>query len=283
MNYRHAFHAGNFADVMKHAALARLLALMAAKAKPFAVIDTHAGLGRYDLASPEAFRGGEARDGIGRLWAARQDPGRPGGLDPYLDAVAALNAGRDAPLIYPGSPMIARAALRPGDRLRLIEKHPDDARVLAALFSGDKAVQVQAGDGWDALRALLPPPERRGLVLIDPPFEEAGEFDRLAQALAEGWRRFATGVFVLWYPIKDEAQVARFRDAVARTGARRVLVAELRVSRPRPRGGLHGAGLILVNPTWPFAEECPALLAWLARLLAQGPEAYAQVDWLVGE
>jgi 23S rRNA (adenine2030-N6)-methyltransferase len=281
VNYRHAFHAGNFADVVKHAALAYLLDLMATKPKPFMVLDTHAGIGAYDLVSVEAFKTLEARDGIARLWARRDDADCPAILKPYLAAVAAANPDRSDILIYPGSPMITRRALGPDDRLVLIERHPADAQTLARRFAGDSQTRVEDADGWVAVKAKLPPDERRGLVLIDPPFEELGEHRRLVQALVDGHRRFATGVFILWYPIKDEAATSAFHRDLTDTGIPKMLRLEVRIARPGAVPGLHGTGLIIVNPTWPFAENFAPVLNYLKTLLAQGPGASARMDWLV--
>lgn len=280
MNYRHAFHAGNFADVLKHAVLALLVRRLGEKEKPFAVLDTHGGLGLYDLFGAEALKTREAEGGIGRL-LGRKD--LPPALAPYLEAVRAANEGAEGPIrFYPGSPRLVRSLLRPRDRQTVCELHPQDAALLASEFRGDRQVTVKAMDGWTAVRALLPPPERRGLVLIDPPFEEVGEFHRLHKALREGHRRFATGQFVLWYPIKDRREVAAFLADLATTGIRRQLVAELSVRAEDP-AVLSGSGLVLVNPPWQMDETLAGLLPWLAEVLAQGKGGGFRLDWLVPE
>ncbi|RUW96788.1 23S rRNA (adenine(2030)-N(6))-methyltransferase RlmJ, partial [Mesorhizobium sp. M2A.F.Ca.ET.037.01.1.1] len=217
MNYRHAYHAGNFADVVKHAVLARLVEYLKQKDKAFRVIDTHAGIGRYDLASVEAGKTGEWQGGIGRLTEATLEPQAAALLQPYLEAVRAQNP--DGGLKhYPGSPLIVRHLLRSQDRLTAIELHPKDAVRLKLVFAGDFQARVIELDGWLALGAQLPPKEKRGLVLIDPPFEEEGEFSRLVDGLRKAHRRWPGGIYALWYPIKDRRAVTAFRGALKETG-----------------------------------------------------------------
>lgn len=278
MNYRHIYHAGNFADVVKHAVLCRLMAALKRKDKPFHVLDTHAGLGSYDLESIEARKTGEAALGIGRLLAA-SDP--PELLSPYLDAVRALNG--ESLRWYPGSPRLIRALLRPGDRLAAVELHPADARALADEFKGDRQVKVHELDGYHALKAFLPPSERRGLILIDPPFEVSDEFERLAEGLAAAHRRFAGGIFVVWYPIKDQAPVARFHQAMIASGLRRLLAVELRIWNGDDADRLNGSGLLIVNPPFGLVDELRILLPYLARLLAREGEGGWRIEELVGE
>ncbi|MDX2157242.1 MAG: 23S rRNA (adenine(2030)-N(6))-methyltransferase RlmJ [Hyphomicrobiaceae bacterium] len=270
MNYRHAFHAGNFADVLKHAVLALVLEHLKLKPKPFAVIDTHAGVGLYRLDGPEAARTGEWQHGIGRLLGPDAGP-LPDAiahlLSSYLGAVTAANP--DGGLTrYPGSPALALALMRPQDRLVANELHPEDAEALRRAIGRDPRARVLALDGWLALKANLPPKERRGVVLIDPPFEEPGEFDRLVQALGEGLLRFATGTYLLWFPIKDARAVAAFEAALARLELEKLVWAELRLT-PRTAGAkLHGTGLAILNPPFRLAEQLETLLAFLAGRLA---------------
>lgn len=201
MNYRHIYHAGNFADVLKHAVLARLVTYLQQKEKAFRVLDTHAGIGLYDLSSEEAQKTGEWRDGIGRLLEGELPAEIAAILAPYLQSIRTLNPGPELTL-YPGSPKLARMLFRPQDRLSAMELHPDDYETLHRLFDGDFQSRVTELDGWLALGAHLPPKEKRGLILVDPPFEKEGEYERLADGLARGYRRFAGGVYCLWYPFE---------------------------------------------------------------------------------
>jgi 23S rRNA (adenine2030-N6)-methyltransferase len=266
MNYRHAFHAGNFADVMKHALLTRILVHLRLKETPFRVVDTHAGIGRYDLAGEEAERTLEWRAGIGRL----DEPFGPDVealLAPYREVLAAVRE-RYGATIYPGSPAIVRELLRPADRAVFVEKHPEDGAVLAERFNTVTNAKVMRIDGWMALRGLIPPKERRGLVLIDPPFEEPGELQRAAERLADALRRWPTGIFAFWYPIKSPAEVDAFVAEVARTSGRPLLRTELLVDPP-DGVRLAGSGLLLVNPPWKLAEEAGLLLPAFAERLAR--------------
>jgi 23S rRNA (adenine2030-N6)-methyltransferase len=273
MNYRHGYHAGNFADVLKHLALCELLRLLTAKDKKLFVLDTHAGAGGYDLSGNQARRTGEAETGIAHLAAAPR-AGMPAAVARYLAAVAAYDrkfgpAG-GKPRRYPGSPRLVRAALRPGDRFIACELHPEEALALKREFAGDRAVEVRQGDGYKALKALLPPIERRGLVLIDPPFEVTDEYERLLRALRQGVRRFATGCYAVWYPIKDETAAAFVRELAAF----KPLVLELRLDGIAP-GKLAACGLAVINPPWRFEEAMREALPWLAEQLGPG------VSWAV--
>jgi 23S rRNA (adenine2030-N6)-methyltransferase len=288
MNYRHAFHAGNFADVLKHAVLARILTHLGDKAAAFRVIDTHAGAGLYDLASEPATRTGEWRDGIGRLIDAALPDDIRALLTPYLAAVAAANPGGGLRR-YPGSPLIALSLMRPQDRLVACELEPAAAAALAAHLRRDSRARAVKIDGWVALNAYVPPKERRGVVLIDPPYEDKHEFARLAAALAAAQRKWATGIFLLWYPIKDRSGPDRLAAALRRSGAGKVapkiLRAEIAWTSDATSARLNGAGLIVVNPPWRLAEELARLLPALRSVLgpAAGAEIRADVDWLAGE
>ncbi len=278
MNYRHAFHAGNFADVVKHAALALALERLCAKAAPFVYVDTHAGAGRYDLAGDAARRTNEAADGIMRLLEGPPIPALAG----YLGVVRALNAGESSITRYPGSPWLARKLTRAKDRLLLCEAHPEEALLLRRVMSGDTRVELRQADGWQVLKSDLPPKERRGLVLIDPPFEAKDEYERLARGLKHAWRRWATGCFLAWYPIKARAPVAALHASVVRAGLRRVYALEL-LLEPEDEARLAGCGLLLVNPPWPMLDRLAALLPVLAARLSRGPEPRATLATLVGE
>ncbi len=281
MNYRHAFHAGNFADVMKHALLARILTHLNAKDAPYHYIDTHAGIGIYDLADTAAARTGEWRDGIGRLVEATLSSAEAALFAPYLDCVMGLR--HQGATLYPGSPEIARRLMRAQDCLTLAELHPDDAQSLRHNLASDTRVHIQAIDGWLALKAKLPPKERRGLVLIDPPFEETDEFTRMIRALETAQRKWATGIYGFWYPIKDLARRQNFIEALKDTGIRKMLRLELRIAAASAVPKLIGSGLILVNPPWKLADEARIMLGALARVLGQTADASAEIDWISGE
>ncbi len=282
MNYRHAFHAGNFADVFKHALLARVLSYMVGKPAPLRFVDTHAGPGVYDLAGDEATRTGEWREGVGRIAPSAVPGALAETLAPYLAAVGPR--GADGTWRgYPGSPAVAQWVLRPEDRLTLCELHPEDAEALRRNMGRDPRVRVLASDGYAALNAVLPPPERRGLVLVDPPFEKTREFDTLLAAILRAHRRWPTGSYMMWYPLKDRAAVGRFSAGLAGSGMKRVLQLHLLVGDPEA-GPLAGAGLALVNPPYTLRDEAEVLLPWLAEVLARpGQRGDWTARWLAGE
>jgi 23S rRNA (adenine2030-N6)-methyltransferase len=295
MNYRHAFHAGNFADVVKHAVLVRVLVHLRQKPAAFRVIDTHAGAGVYDLGGPEACRSGEWRAGIGRLLAAPIGERARALLAPYLDALASFNSA-GAIASYPGSPALVRAFLRPQDRLIACELEPNAAAALARYLAGDRRSKAVAIDGWTALNAYVPPKERRGLVLIDPPFEEPDDFPRLGRALEAARRKWAGGTYLLWYPIKEREGPDALARQLRRSGIAKILRAELTVAEHRSRvdrnhsapdalaaGRLGACGLIAVNPPWTLAGELQILLPELASALSEAGGGAHRVDWLASE
>lgn len=282
MNYRHAFHAGNFADVVKHAALVLLIERLKEKEAAFRIIDTHAGAGFYDVTGSAASRTGEWKNGIGRILPQSLAPSLKALLKPYLEILTNANGG-DAFMHYPGSPWIARQLLRPQDRLTAIELHPQDSTELRDLFAGDSHVKTITLDGWLALGSFVPPKERRGIVLVDPPFEERDDFDKLVAGLRLAHRRWPTGIYALWYPVKDIAAIDRFRKNLVRTGIRRLLRAELFVRNRAAVGQLNGTGLIVCNPPWKFEEALNTLLAGLWPHLADGPGAGQTIDVIAGE
>jgi 23S rRNA (adenine2030-N6)-methyltransferase len=276
MNYRHAYHAGNFADVLKHAVLALVIEHLKRKEAPFRVIDTHAGAGRYHLTSIEAAKTGEWQEGIGRLLGPDAKPlprevARR--LRPYLDAVSSQNTG--GPLAsYPGSPCLALSLMRPQDRLIANELHDEERAQLGSAIGRDARAKVMALDGWVALKSLLPPKERRGVVLIDPPFEEERELERLTYGLQDAMARFATGTYLGWYPIKDEKPVARFRKGVAAMALPKPpLFAELLVRPPRNPEVLNGCGLLIVNGPYTLEGDLAVVLPELGRRLGRAPGA----------
>ncbi|MEL6980346.1 MAG: 23S rRNA (adenine(2030)-N(6))-methyltransferase RlmJ, partial [Pseudomonadota bacterium] len=311
MNYRHAYHAGNHADVLKHVALTLILNRLRAKAKPFVAVDAFAGPGLTDLMLDDrAARTGEWRGGVGRLWselsglvphpasaAAGSDsasgaPARREGEDaasatektrealgPYLQAFRHRNEA-GALRYAPGSPLLMLDALRPGDKLLAVEKHPEDAAALRRVLSADRRARVYEEDGWKALRSFLPPTPRRGAVLIDPPFEEPGDFERLAEALSDGVRRWATGVFALWHPVKDRRRVAAYERALARAaGAAPLLLCELCV-RADEEGGLLGSGVAVANPPYGLEAQMAVAGPALAARLAAPTAAGWRLSWL---
>jgi 23S rRNA (adenine2030-N6)-methyltransferase len=282
MNYRHAYHAGNFADVVKHAVLCRVLMHLREKPAAFRVIDTHAGAGCYDLGGSEAGKTQEWRNGIGRLLHSEIDAPVRALLSPYLDAVAALNHDGDL-ATYPGSPMFVQALLRGQDRLIACELEPHAAAALERHLRGDTRAKAIAIDGWKALLAYVPPKERRGLVLIDPPFEQPGEFSRLAQGLAAAHRKWPGGVYLMWYPIKDVAEVAAFAKRLSRLRIAKILRVELVLPQAGADTGLVGSGLIAVNPPWTLHDELKILLPALAKVLSRGAATRLTLDWLAGE
>ncbi len=279
LSYRHGFHAGNFADVLKHVVLSLCLRALHRKDKPFCYIETHAGAGRYDLSGGMASKNAEFRSGIGRLWA-RSD--LPSELLSYLGVVRSLNQSGDLRW-YPGSPMIARSLLRPDDRMVVCELHPTEIVQLGKLFARDRQVTVRHGDGYSALNALLPPAERRGLVLCDPSFEMKGERARLVDALKFGFRKWPTGTFALWHPIQERGVTQRLYRQLQATGIRKILVMELCVLPDAATKSMTGSGMILINPPWQIDAEIEGLLPWLSEALDPDGLGQWRVEWLMPE
>lgn len=278
MNYNHEFHAGNFADVFKHAVLCRVLHYLRGKPAAFRVIDTHAGAGVYDLTGEKSTRGGEWQSGIGKLMAAQTSEAVAKLLSPYLEVVRALNE-RDQLRVYPGSPALARAWLRPQDRLLACELEPKTAAALRRNLRGDVRIKTLAVDGWTALNAYVPPKERRGLVLVDPPFEAKNDFSRLASGLAAAHRKWATGVYFLWYPIKGRGEADAFAKRLRRLAINQVLRAEMLVAPLSNPSRLNGAGMVIVNPPWTLENELCVLLPALASILGESSGKF-RLDWL---
>ena len=274
MNYRHAFHAGNFADVLKHIVLTRILLYLQEKPAAFRVIDTHAGAGRYDLTGDEAKRSGEWLTGIARVMQARFSERALPLVAPYLDIVRACNEGA-ALAAYPGSPLIARALLRPQDRLTACELEPNARKALIDALRRDSQARVVDLDGWTALTAFVPPNERRGLVLVDPPFEAKDEFERMAAGFREAFRKWPTGSYVLWYPVKsrraaDELAREVAQAAAGATPAGKCLRLEFSVAPQEAGGPLASTGLLIVNPTWTLQGAIKTILPELEKPLGQG-------------
>ena len=282
MNYRHAFHAGNFADVTKHIILTRILAYLMRKPGPFRVIDTHAGVGLYDLFADQAERTGEFRDGIARLIKSTPSPETVALIAPYLEAVGAQNPDGNL-RYYPGSPFVTRHMLRDQDRLMALELHPEDAQALAQNFAGDIQTRVTRLDGWAAMGTHLPPKEKRGLVLVDPPFEQKGEFARMTSSLVRAHKRWPGGIYAYWYPIKDPAEVEAFVTSLRATSIPKILRLELTIRPASTPPRLHGTGMIVVNPPFVLEEEMQTLLPELADLLSDAGRGRSGIAWIRGE
>lgn len=281
MNYRHAFHAGNFADVFKHAILVGLIEALKAKQTPFCYVDTHSGRGRYELTGSEAKRTGEAADGVQRLLASTRVPTL---LHVYVNLVRAMNAGNSELTVYPGSPLLASLLMREQDRGILCELQPEEAEALKAVFRGDARFAVHVRDGYAAMKALLPPPQRRGLVLVDPPFEaQDDEFRIIEKALADAQKQWPTGIYAIWYPIKLRQHVQPFHRWLSRSGFPKVLVAELLLHPDNSALRLNGCGMAIINPPWKFERQLEELLPTLQTLLAQGRYGQHRLEWLTRE
>lgn len=279
LSYRHAYHAGLHADAFKHLVLVLLARSLRQKDKPFFYLDTHAGAGLYDLTSEMAQQNREFESGIGRLW--REDAA-PEPVMTYLEIVRSFNRGNRLK-VYPGSPIFVRKSLRPQDRMVLCELHPKDCRSLASSFASDGQVRVETMDGYQSLKVFLPPKERRGLVHIDPAFERKDERRLLLEALQEAYRRWATGIYAIWYPIQDRLTTDDFLRRLARSGIRRILFAELSILDQDETKRLTGSGMVIVNPPWHLDEVLRTVLPWLwDRLSVEGQGRY-RIEWLVGE
>ena len=277
--YRHQFHAGCFSDVFKHALLAQLVLALEKKHKPFFCLDTHAGIAHYDLMHEWTQKNAEYKDGIELVWGRKDSPPV---LVPYLDTVRAENP--DGKLrYYPGSPRLVRRLMRPHDRLVLSELNKKDCVSLATLFARDRQVTVHLMDGYQALKAFLPPPERRALVFVDSSFDRAQEFKRLTEGCVEAHRKFATGVYALWYPLMEPAVMQAFERRVAATGIRKILQLEISVHPKEWTLTMRGCGLLVVNPPFGFEVAARAILAWLWPVLSRQGDGEQRVRWLASE
>jgi 23S rRNA (adenine2030-N6)-methyltransferase len=282
MNYRHAYHAGNFADILKHIVLARCVAHLKEKPTPFRVIDTHAGIGVYDLKSSQALRTSEAKSGIVKLESEQWPDDIAALLQPYREAIdkTRQHHGESA---YPGSPAIVEALLRAEDRLIANELHPEDYTTLRDTFSFDGRVKCLSLDASVALNASLPPKERRGLVLIDPPYEERNEFSKLVDLIVRAHRKWESGIFAIWYPVKSRSELNWFRTELKKTGIPKILRIEHSISEVREGAALSSSGMIVINPPWRLHDEMKLILPWLDRVLAQATGHMWQLEWIQGE
>lgn len=278
MNYRHLYHAGNFADVFKHIMLALALDHLKQKDKPFFALDTHAGIGLYDLRAAEAQKTKEYEAGIGRLWVRGDMPEE---IKKYRVVVKKFNDGKDLQF-YPGSPLIMQEILRGGDRMTVNELHPEDNKSLRKNMGHDRRVRVEGMDGYILMKSALPPHERRGLVLCDPPFEVTNEFDLMLKALQEAHERWATGIYMFWYPIKDTAAVKRFHAGLKDSGIPKITIIEFLRQKRADKDVFNGTGLAIVNPPWTLMEHAGTILPWLVDVLTDGRGCY-EVKQIAGE
>ncbi|WP_339515900.1 23S rRNA (adenine(2030)-N(6))-methyltransferase RlmJ [Pseudomonas sp. RL_15y_Pfl2_60] len=278
MNYRHAYHAGNHADVLKHLVLCRIIALLSRKEAPFAYLDSHAGVGLYDLRGDQASRTGEWFEGIAKIWQAEEVPEQ---FADYLEVIRAMNPEGEL-RHYPGSPELARMLSREQDRLQLNEKHPEDGRLLKDNMKGDRRVAVHLGEGWHVPRALLPTQEKRMLMLIDPPFEQDDELDRCVESLSDAIARMRQAIVAIWYPIKDLRQLRKFYRDLEKSGAPKLLRVELYVHPTDESLRLNGSGLVISNPPWGLEDELKQLLPWMAERLGLTQGGW-RMDWLIEE
>lgn len=269
MNYRHIYHAGNFADVLKHIILVAITKSFLRKDKGFCYLDTHAGIGQYALNSPEAQKSKEFENGIAKIFLQKN---RPPLVEDYLQSVHEK--------IYPGSPLIVKHYLRPQDRMILSELHPEDYAVLKNLFIRDKQVAVHLQDGYQSLKAHLPPKERRGLILIDPPYEKADEFSHLLTAIPETLQRFETGCYVLWYPIKNYSAITRFKNSFKEKIHRPILNCELSIYAENTEISLNGCGMLIINPPWQLKEELQQVIPWLWQTLSINHQGQYFADFI---
>ncbi len=279
LSYLHAFHAGNHADVLKHSVLTLVLDYMTRKDKPFLYVDTHAGAGRYDLRDERATKIREHEGGIGRIW--RRPDAAPQALHSYLRLIHELKPS-GALHHYPGSPCLAKALLRTQDRARLFEMHPNEYRQLQKLFEGNRHIRVEPADGFQALRALLPPSERRAVVLVDPPYEVKTDYRTVVQAITAAHRKFATGVYLLWYPVVSRRLVSKLERDVTGSGLRNTLLVELSIVPDAPQSGMTGSGMMVINPPWQLAEALQTVLPYLQRELA-GPGGGYRLQQLMAD
>ncbi|QTO08379.1 23S rRNA (adenine(2030)-N(6))-methyltransferase RlmJ [Proteus mirabilis] len=279
LSYRHSFHAGNHADVLKHIVQTLIIESLKEKEKPFLYLDTHAGAGRYQLTNAHATRTGEYLEGIARLWQQEEVPEL---ILPYLEAVGSLNTS-DELRYYPGSPLLAAKLLREQDLLMLTELHPTDFPLLRTEFSRDKCVRVCREDGFGQLKSKLPPASRRGFALIDPPYELKQDYSAVVKGIVEGYKRFATGTYAIWYPVVHRQQIKRMLKELEATGIRKILQIELAVKPDSDQLGMTASGMIVINPPWKLASQMASILPWLHKTLVPEGTGHTLVEWVVPE
>ncbi|HHS3620647.1 TPA: 23S rRNA (adenine(2030)-N(6))-methyltransferase RlmJ [Proteus mirabilis] len=279
LSYRHSFHAGNHADVLKHIVQTLIIESLKEKEKPFLYLDTHAGAGRYQLTNAHATRTGEYLEGIARLWQQEEVPEL---ILPYLEAVGSLNTS-DELRYYPGSPLLAAKLLREQDLLMLTELHPTDFPLLRTEFSRDKRVRMCREDGFGQLKSKLPPVSRRGFALIDPPYELKQDYSAVVKGIVEGYKRFATGTYAIWYPVVHRQQIKRMLKDLEATGIRKILQIELAVKPDSDQLGMTASGMIVINPPWKLASQMASILPWLHKTLVPEGTGHTLVEWVVPE
>ncbi len=279
LSYRHSFHAGNHADVLKHTVQSLIIESLKEKDKPFLYLDTHAGAGRYQLSGEHAERTGEYLEGIARIWAQESVPEE---LKTYLEAVSALNPRGDL-RFYPGSPLIAAHLLRDHDKLNISELHPSDFPLLRNEFSRDNRARVVREDGYQQLKSQLPPSFRRGFVLIDPPYELKSDYQAVVKGIQEGHRRFATGTYAVWYPVVLRQQIKRMVKDFQATGIRKILQIELAVRPDSDQRGMTASGMIVINPPWKLESQMKSVLPWLHNVLVPEGTGHTLVEWITPE
>ncbi len=278
LSYRHGFHAGNFADVLKHSLITLVINALKQKEKPFVYIDTHAGAGKYSFKSEFAQKTGEYQQGIARLWGQQQVPLE---IKDYLAAIRAENTGRQL-VRYPGSPQLVRRLIRDRDRLQLSELHGSDYEQLQQLFAGDKQVSLAKEDGLERLSKKLPPIQKRGFILIDPSYEVKAEYNKVVEALQTAHRHFATGIYGLWYPVIERNTTERMLQQLQQTGIAKQLRIEHCIAEDGAQRGMTGSGMLFINPPWSLQSQAAVLLPWLNQLLTDG-QGFWKVEWLVPE
>ncbi|HEI8296687.1 TPA: 23S rRNA (adenine(2030)-N(6))-methyltransferase RlmJ [Proteus mirabilis] len=279
LSYRHSFHAGNHADVLKHIVQTLIIESLKEKEKPFLYLDTHAGAGRYQLTNAHATRTEEYLEGIARLWQQEEVPEL---ILPYLEAVSSLNTSGEL-RYYPGSPLLAAKLLREQDLLMLTELHPTDFPLLRTEFSRDKRVRVCREDGFGQLKSKLPPASRRGFALIDPPYELKQDYSAVVKGIVEGHKRFATGTYAIWYPVVHRQQIKRMLKELEATGIRKILQIELAVKPDSDQLGMTASGMIVINPPWKLASQVTSILPWLHKTLVPEGTGHTLVEWVVPE
>ncbi|MBL4773950.1 MAG: 23S rRNA (adenine(2030)-N(6))-methyltransferase RlmJ [Alcanivoracaceae bacterium] len=279
LSYRHSYHAGNFADVLKHIVQTLIIEALKQKTKPFVYFDTHAAAGRYDLRTDKSLKNAEFKEGIEKIWRQTDSPDL---FQPYLDIIHQLNP-TGILKYYPGSPLIAQLLMPKNSRLDLTDLHPTDFKLLQHEFKHHKNISIQQKDGYKNLNAKLPPVQRRALILIDPPYELKTEYDESIKAIKQAHRLFSTGIYALWFPIISRHQTERFCKKFTHLGIKKILRIELCIKQDNDEYGMTGSGMIIINPPWKLTQQLQQVLPWLTRTMQQDKHASYKIEWLVPE